>query len=179
MQCTQCGKNISDSSQFCDQCGKPVELAVQPVVQQQAARRASKSNWFAVLVVISLFVFVLCVIALSSWQEQREKAKQSEIVSKETAAKVEEAKRRENIFRAMSPAEHLERVKSLLTLNATPESYNEALKHLAAIPPDTPEASAAARIKRQYDLEKRQQAEQTARAEAAAEKKRMIEAAAA
>jgi hypothetical protein len=79
----------------------------------------------------------------------------------------------------MSPAEHLERVKSLLTLNATPESYNEALKHLAAIPPDTPEASAAARIKRQYDLEKRQQAEQTARAQAAAEKKRMIEAAAA
>src|SRR6266852_8892186 len=128
MQCTQCGKNISESSRFCDQCGKPVELTVQPVVQQQAARRASNSNRFAILVdalnvdipwpqtvVVSLFVFVLCVIALS-WQEHREEAKQTEIVSKETAAKVEEAKRRENVFRAMLPAEHLERVKSLLTL---------------------------------------------------------------
>jgi hypothetical protein len=40
-------------------------------------------------------------------------------------------------------------------------------KHLAAIPPDTPEASAAAKIKRQYDVEKRRQSEQAARAQEA------------
>jgi hypothetical protein len=52
---------------------------------------------------------------------------------------------------------------------------SEALKHLAAIPPDTPEASAAAKIKRQYDVETRRRSEQSARAQAAAEKKKAMQ----
>jgi hypothetical protein len=123
------------------------------------------------------FIFLATFWVIWVHRPPPEKAKQSETVRQETPAKTAEARKNEDEFHAMSSAEHLERVKSLLTVNATPESLSQAVKHLAAIPPDTPEAVAAAQIKLQYDLEKRQQGETPA--DVVAEKKRMREAAAA
>jgi type IV secretory pathway VirB10-like protein len=121
----------------------------------------------------------LVVAGVSNWQDRKEKARQSELQARETAAKAEEEKRKEDKFRNMSAAEHLDHVKSLLTINSAPDSLSEALKHIAAIPPHTPEASAAAGIKRQYEVAKRRQAEEAARAQAIAEKRKAMQDAAA
>jgi hypothetical protein len=63
--CTQCGKSNPGSSLFCDQCGSPVRLTVQPVAQQQAAKsfNAAHSAAIVFLVVVALFVVVVFVIA--------------------------------------------------------------------------------------------------------------------
>lgn len=68
--CTQCGKNISGLSRFCDHCGTPVRPMVQQPVQPQAthprAVRSSNTTHTAVivfLVVVALFVVVIFVIA--------------------------------------------------------------------------------------------------------------------
>ncbi len=63
--CTQCGKNIPGSSRFCDQCGSPVMLTVQPIARQQTARRSHAGQLTVILVIVALFGVVIFLVALS------------------------------------------------------------------------------------------------------------------
>lgn len=69
LYCTQCGRNIPASSRFCDQCGNPVRLPVQPVAQRQTARRCDGVQIGVILVVVVLFAG-LGWFALVEWSAQ-------------------------------------------------------------------------------------------------------------
>jgi predicted nucleic acid-binding Zn ribbon protein len=68
LHCTQCGKNISASSLFCDQCGSPVRVIVQPVAQPQAARSSNTARpaEIVILGVGALLVVLVCIVGLLS-----------------------------------------------------------------------------------------------------------------
>lgn len=69
LYCTQCGKNIPGSSQFCDQCGTPVRPIVQQPAQPQAAR-SSKAVQIAVVAVVAFLFCCLALFALVQWSAQ-------------------------------------------------------------------------------------------------------------
>ncbi len=131
---------------------------------------------------VYVIAFAVCLTFVANtvedWRERVESRKQAEARAAQEKQRVEEERKQEEAFKALSPAEHFSRLKSLLTVNSASQSVTEALKHLAAIPPNTLEAAEAAIIKRQYDASKRQQQQEAAKAQAVSAKKQAAEAAA-
>lgn len=116
-------------------------------------------------------VAILVINGIEGMLESKEQQRQAEAARHEAALNAAEEKRKEEAFKALSPAEHLEQAKSLLKVNAPITSVSEAFKHLAVIPPNTPEAAQGAALRKQYVDANRRRAEVAARAQAVEAKK--------
>lgn len=89
-----------------------------------------------------------------------------------------EQKRQDEAFKALSPEEHLQKIKALLTPRATAADVATAERHAAALPSGTTFAAEAARINAAYKEAAKRQAEADAKAQALVAKRRASEEAA-
>jgi hypothetical protein len=137
-------------------------------------RITSRKKFYALAIAI---VGILVINTIEGWQERKQEQRQAEVAAQQVAQSALEQQKKEEAFKALSPAEHLEHAKSLLSVNAPPASVAEASKHLAAIAPNSVEAAEGAKFKREYDIAKRRQAEVVAKVQAAAARKRAADAA--
>ncbi|MBI1750607.1 MAG: zinc ribbon domain-containing protein [Acidobacteria bacterium] len=117
-------------------------------------------------------VAVLVTNGIEGWQEEREEHRRVEIARQQAAQRAAAERKKEEAFIALSDAEHLDRAKALLNANAATGSIGDALKHLGAITPSSPEAAEGEKLKKEFGDTKRRQAREAAKAQAAAAQKK-------
>ena len=128
----------------------------------------------------------LCIVLLSNgielWHDKRserqatQEAKQKAEAS--AAADAEAKRQQELVFNRLTPKQHLDKARTLLTDEAPQSSVDEAVQHLNAISTSSPEHVDAQRLRQQYEVEKKKREAEQARIETVNAKKQAIEQAA-
>jgi hypothetical protein len=129
------------------------------------------------LVALATFaVLVLTSNVVEGQKTAREKQLHREAAQKRVNAEAERKRQEDEAFRRLTPRQHLDKAAALLKVGSPNSSTDEGLKHLAAIPPGSPENKEVNRIRNRYEAaEKRRKLEALAAHEAAAKQKTALE----
>jgi hypothetical protein len=124
-----------------------------------------------------------CIVLLSNgielWHDEgaeRQAAQDAREKAETSAAADAEAKQQQALaFNRLTPKEHLDKARALLTADAPQGSVDEGFQHLNAVSTSALEHADAQRLRHQYEAEKKKREAEQARVEAANAKKQAIE----
>jgi len=182
--CCACGQPLRESARFCTSCGAAAVLAPKsisgpffesapqspppPPVRTVPLPGVGEKDDKRRMLVLTIFLFLVlgCVVAIIHWAppEQKTLAEQKtedqgfipnagfckHFPFDEACAKTRAE------FEAMTPAQHYQAAKTLLTNDAQPTAIDEAHDHIQALPQGSRESAKAAALWNQFSVAKKQ-----------------------
>jgi hypothetical protein len=176
VRCKKCGKQIAASyKRYCDTClNDPTPLKTvsgkRPNIDPTPLKKVSGKQSNTPISPTWLFIWAIILGLLYAHHRTTKPAfDPPPAISKSVPEFVGGGP--EEIFRQLSPKEHLEKAHLLLKVGSPQSSIDEGLKNLDAILASTPEFSSAVKLRREYDAARKKHDEEQARIQASEAKK--------